>query len=159
MTPTKRIPQAPREPLPELAEFLEPFRVQFRRRESQVAMERYLTGLLTEHPNKNCERLAEVIPGASEQQLQGLLTQMVWDHESLNQQRVARMQALKTEGDGALIFDDTGFGKQGSSSVGVARQPAMISATFCASGPAPIWERVCREISRACRIPNPGEDR
>lgn len=127
MTQTKRIPQAPREPLPELAEFLEPFQVKFKRRESQIAMERYLTGLLTEHPNKNCETLAEVIPGASEQQLQGLLTQMVWDGEALNQQRVARMQVLKTEGDGALIFDDTGFGKQGNSSVGVARQ---YSGTF-----------------------------
>jgi SRSO17 transposase len=30
--------------------------------------------------------------------------------------------ALPTEGDGALIFDDTGFGKQGTESVGVARQ-------------------------------------
>ena len=127
MAQTKRIPQAPREPLPELAEFLEPFQVKFKRRESQVAMERYLTGLLTEHPNKNCETLAEVIPGTSEQQLQGLLTQMVWDHEALNAQRVVRMQALKTEGDGALIFDDTGFGKQGNSSVGVARQ---YSGTF-----------------------------
>jgi SRSO17 transposase len=127
MARAKRIPQAPREPLPELAEFLEPFQVKFKRRESQEAVERYLTGLLTEHPNKNCDTLAEVIPGTSEQQLQGLLTQMVWDSEALNQQRVGRMQTLKTEGDGALIFDDTGFGKQGNSSVGVARQ---YSGTF-----------------------------
>lgn len=127
MALTKRIPQAPQEPLPELVEFLKPFQVKFKRRESQAAMERYLTGLLTEHPNKNCETLAEVIPGTSEQQLQGLLTQMVWDEEALNAQRVARMQALKTEGDGALLFDDTGFGKQGKSSVGVARQ---YSGTF-----------------------------
>lgn len=92
-----------------------------------MAKERYLTGLLTEHPNKNCETLAEVIPGTSEQQLQGLLTQMVWDHEALNAQRVARLQALPTEGDGALLFDDTGFGKQGNLSVGAARQ---YSGTF-----------------------------
>lgn len=77
MAPTKRIPQAPQEPLPELAEFLEPFQVKFKRRESRAAMERYLTGLLSEHPNKNCETLAEVIPGASEQQLQGLLTRQL----------------------------------------------------------------------------------
>lgn len=127
MAQRKRIPQAPREPLPELAEFLEPLQVKFKRRESQAAMERYLTGLLSEHPNKNCETLAEIIPGASEQQLQGLLTQMVWDEQALNAQRVARMQALKTEGDGVLLFDDTGFGKQGRGSVGVARQ---YSGTF-----------------------------
>lgn len=127
MANAKRIPQAPREPIPELAEFLEPFQVKFKRRESQSALERYLTGLLTEHPNKNCETLADIVPDTSEQQLQGLLTQMVWDGEALNHQRVVRMQALKTEGDGALILDDTGFGKQGESSVGVARQ---YSGTF-----------------------------
>ena len=100
MAQTKRIRQAPREPLPELAEFLESCQIQFKRRESQVALERSLTGLLTEHPNKNCETLAEIVPETSEQQRQGLLTQMVWDSEALNAQRVARMQALKAEGDG-----------------------------------------------------------
>jgi len=30
----------------------------FRRRESQQAAERYLTGLLTDHPNKSCDTLA-----------------------------------------------------------------------------------------------------
>lgn len=117
-----RIPQVPSEPLAELDEFLAPFRVRFRRRESQEAVERYLTGLLSEHPNKNCDTLAELVPGASEQQLQGLLTQMVWDEAALNRQRVELMCALHTEGDGVLIFDDTGFGKQGKHSVGVARQ-------------------------------------
>lgn len=118
----KPIPQAPSEPLPELNEFLQPFRVTFRRRESQAAMERYLTGLLTEHPNKNCDTLASIVPDTSEQQLQGLLTQMVWDEEALNRQRVGIMCALKTEGDSVLIIDDTGFAKQGHHSVGVARQ-------------------------------------
>ena len=72
---TKRIPQVPSTPLPELAEFLEPFRVHFQRSEGRQALERYLTGLLTEHPNKNCDTLAQVVPGTSEQRLQGLLTE------------------------------------------------------------------------------------
>jgi SRSO17 transposase len=119
---TGRIPQAPSEPMPELAGFLSGFQVHFGRRESRQAMERYLRGLLTEHPNKNCETLAEVVPGATSQSLQGLLTAMVWDEEDLNRQRVKVMQALGSEGDGVLIFDDTGFAKQGQHSVGVARQ-------------------------------------
>jgi SRSO17 transposase len=122
MEKVMRIPQVPSEPIAELDEFLKPFRVRFRRRESQEAVERYLTGLLSEHPNKNCDTLAELVPGASEQQLQGLLTHMVWDEQALDQQRVEVMGALRTEGDGVLIFDDTGFGKQGKHSVGVARQ-------------------------------------
>src|SRR5512135_856740 len=117
-----RIPHAPSTPLPELAEFLAPFRVHFRRSEGPQALERYLTGLLTEHPNKNCDTLAQVVPGTSEQRLQGLLTAMAWDEEDLNRQRVEQMLALPTEGDGVLIFDDTGFAKQGKCSVGVARQ-------------------------------------
>jgi SRSO17 transposase len=122
MAKEKRMPQAPGEPIPELDEFLSEFRVLFQRRESRTAMERYLTGLLTEHPNKNCDTLAEVVPGTSEQQLQGLLTQMAWDEQDLNRQRVRKMSTLKTEGDGVLVVDDTGFGKQGQHSVGVARQ-------------------------------------
>ena len=112
----------PRTPLPELAEFLDPFRVHFRRSEGRQALERYLSGLLTEHPNKNCDTLAQVVPGTSEQRLQGLLTSIDWDEEDLNRQRVETMLRLPSEGDGVLIFDDTGFAKQGRCSVGVARQ-------------------------------------
>jgi SRSO17 transposase len=117
-----RIAHAPSTPLPELAAFLAPFRAHFRRSEGPEALERYLTGLLTEHPNKNCDTIAQVVPGTSEQSLQGLLTAMAWDEDDLNRQRVRRMLTLPTEGDGVLIFDDTGFAKQGRRSVGVARQ-------------------------------------
>jgi len=122
MAKPKRMPQAPSEPIPERDEFLSDFRVLFQRRESRTAMERYLTGLLTEHLNKNCDTLAEVVPGTSEQPLQGLLTQMAWDERDLNRQRVQKLCTLKTEGDGVLVVDDTGFDKQGLYSVGVARQ-------------------------------------
>lgn len=122
MTTAKRMPQAASEPMAELGEFLSEFRVVFGRRESAAAMERYLTGLLTEHPNKNCDTLGAVVPGASEQQLQGLLTEMVWDEQALNRQRVGKLLKLKSEGDGVLVVDDTGFAKQGHHSVGAARQ-------------------------------------
>jgi SRSO17 transposase len=122
MKTTTRVPQAPAGPLPALAEFLAPLRAHFARSEGPHALDRYLTGLLTEHPNKNCDTIAQVVPGTSEQQLQGLLTAMDWDHDDLNRQRVQRMLTLPTEGDGVLIFDDTGFAKQGHSSVGVGWQ-------------------------------------
>ena len=122
MDKIKRIPQAPTEPMPELAEFLAQFHVHFDRRESRHATERYLTGLLTEHPNKNCDTVASVVPETNEQSLQGLLTTMAWDENDLNHQRVNVMRALPTEGNGVILFDDTDFPKQGRASVGVARQ-------------------------------------
>jgi SRSO17 transposase len=122
MKNTIRIPQAPLEPMPDLAEFLRPFQVHFLRSEGRHALDRYLTGLLTELPNKNCDTIAASIPGTSEQQLQGLLSTTAWDEEDLNAQRVQQLLQLPSEGDGVLIFDDTGFAKQGRCSVGVARQ-------------------------------------
>src|SRR5258707_9043554 len=122
MKTRKRVPLAPGEAMPALDEFLRPFHVHFARSEATHALERYLTGMFTEHPNKNCDTIAAVVPGTSEQSLQGLLTAMSWDEDDLNKQRVQDLLALPTEGDAALIFDDTGFAKQGQSSVGVARQ-------------------------------------
>ena len=108
--------------MPELAEFLAPFTVTFTQRPSARMLERYCTGLLTEHPNKNCDTLAQVVPGVSEQQLHHLVSDMAWDAVGLNHQRVQTMAALPTEGDGVLIFDDTGFRKQGRGSADVQRQ-------------------------------------
>ena len=122
MTKLKRLPQAPSAPLPELAAFLAPFRLEFTFKRSFSSLERYLTGLLTEHPQKNCDTLAQVVPGTTQQNLQYLLTDLVWDEQSLNRQRIGRMLELPSEGDGVLLIDDTGFVKKGSASVGVARQ-------------------------------------
>jgi SRSO17 transposase len=108
--------------LPELEEFLSPFKVRFRRPEGEAALERYLTGLLTELPNKHCDTMAEAVPGTSEQCWQELLTNMPWDEQDLNRQRVEKLIAEATLGNGVLMFDDTGFAKQGKASVGVARQ-------------------------------------
>jgi SRSO17 transposase len=108
--------------MPALDAFLRPFHVHFKRSEATHALERYLTGMFTEHPNKNCDTIPQVVPDTSEQSLQGLLTNMLWDEDDLNQQRVRALLALPTEGDAALLFDDTGFAKQGKASVGVARQ-------------------------------------
>jgi SRSO17 transposase len=118
----ERLPQAPRAPLPELAEFLAPLRVQFTQGPSAKTLRQYLTGWLSEHPNKNCDTLAEVVPETNQQQFNHLLTDMVWDETALNHQRIARMRTIPSEGDGVLIFDDTGFEKQGRHSVGVAHQ-------------------------------------
>jgi SRSO17 transposase len=108
--------------LPELRDFLGAFQVRFRRPEGRQALERYLTGLLTELPSKNCDTMAQAVPGTNEQRWQEFLTNMQWDAEDLNRQRVDKMIAEATLGDGVLVRDATGFPKQGKRSVGVARQ-------------------------------------
>src|SRR2546426_8383679 len=109
----ERLPQAPRTPLPELAEFLAPLRVQFTQGPSAETLRQYLTGLLSEQPNKNCDTVAEVVPETNEQQFPHVLTDMVWDATALNRQRSARRQTIPSEGEGVLSFADTGFAKQG----------------------------------------------
>jgi SRSO17 transposase len=122
--------------MPELAEFLAAFEVHFIQRPSARSLERYVTGLLTEHPVKNCDTLAQVVPATSEQRLQYLLTDMAWDHEDLNRQRVRRMLQLATEGDAVVVVDDTGFAKQGRRSLGVQRQYSGSTRARWAGRPA-----------------------
>src|SRR5919201_7095907 len=98
MKTTIRVPLAPGEPMPALDEFLRPFHVHFTRSEATHALERYLTGMFIQHPNKSCDTIAQVVPDTSEQSLQGLLTAMSWDEDDLNQQRVRTLLALPTEG-------------------------------------------------------------
>src|ERR671914_1964586 len=136
------------DPLPELQGFLSRFQVRFHRPEARAALERYTTGLLTELPNKNCDTMAQAVPGTSEQRLQGFLSSMAWDEEDLNRQRVQLMLATATLGDGVLLLDDTGFAKQGKNSVGVARQDSgtlgqvgncQVAVTCCYSDPQGTW--------------------
>src|SRR5437870_2616774 len=119
MKTTTRAPRAPAAVLPELDEFLQPFHVLFRRPEGRQSLERYLTGLLTEHNNKNCDTLAQVVPSTSQQRLHNLLTGIAFDEDDLNGQRVRTLRQLPSEGDAVLVFGDTGFAKQGQCSVGV----------------------------------------
>jgi SRSO17 transposase len=134
--------------LPEFQEFLGAFQVRFRRPEGREALERYTTGLLTELPNKNGDTIAQAVPGTSAQRLQEFLTNMQWDEEDLNRQRVQKMMAEATRGEGVLVVDDTGFPKQGAASVGVERQYSgtlgkvgncQVAVTCCYSDPQATW--------------------
>ena len=142
-----RVPKASPEPLPELANFLEPFAPLFRRHTSRDSMERYLTGLLTDLPHKTCDTIADVIAGTSIERLQHLLTDAAWDPLQLDEARVKRLLVLHPVTDGILVFDDTGLPKKGTASVGVAPQysgtlgkigncQVVVSAEFLADDPA-----------------------
>lgn len=107
---------------PGLKAFLGPFGTLFVRPENRFACQCYLLGLLSDLPRKNCDRMAEVVQGASSQSLQQFITDTRWDPAAMDRLRIERMTAQACEADGVLILDDTGLPKQGQHSVGVARQ-------------------------------------
>jgi SRSO17 transposase len=115
------LPKASPDPLPELATFLAPFAPLFRRSQSRESLERYVTGLLTDLPRKNCDTIAAAVAGTSTERLQHFLTDADWDPLALDEQRV-RQLVPQTPPDGILVLDDTSFPKQGKQSVGVQRQ-------------------------------------
>src|SRR5215203_153970 len=120
------VPKASSDPLPEIAEFLEPFSPLFRRPQSRHSLERYTTGLLTDLDRKNCDTIAAALAGTSTERLQHLLTDAEWDSLKLDGARVRSLSAKSPKG-GVLVLDDTSFPKQGKpkqgkASVGVARQ-------------------------------------
>jgi SRSO17 transposase len=118
----ERRPQAPRPPLPELAEFLAPLRVQVTQGPSAETLRQSVTGVLSEHPQKDWDPLAEVVPETSAQQVQYLLTAMSGEEQALNRQRSAQRLTLPSAGEGVRIFAETGGEKKGRHAVGGARQ-------------------------------------
>src|SRR4051812_29074290 len=107
------VPASPAE-WPEWQEFLGAFPGRFRRPAGREALERYTTGLLTERPNKHGDPLAQAVPGTSAQRVQEFLTNMPGDEADLNRQRVQKLIAEATQGEGVLVFDETGFPKPGT---------------------------------------------
>src|SRR5215510_13779540 len=118
---TSVVPQASPETLPESATDLTPFAPLFRRSTSRESVERYLTGLLTDLPRKNCDTIAAAVAGTSTERLQHLLTDATWEPPALDQQRVTALVA-QSPPQGLLVLDDTGLPKQGRGSAGVDRQ-------------------------------------
>nr|MBA3874955.1 IS701 family transposase [Anaerolineae bacterium] len=109
------------EALPELASFLEPFVSLIRNRQSRQSLERYLTGLLTDLPRKNCDTVAAALANTTTERLQHLLTDATWNPLEMDEARVRFMSQHSPSG-GVLVLDDTGLPKRGKASVGVAHQ-------------------------------------
>jgi SRSO17 transposase len=102
-----------------LMTWLEAFKECFGHRAQTLALRRYVQGLLSDSVRKSMEAmLARVTDPGSYQAFQHFITDAPWDANRVWRQ----LRTLLPEREGIVIFDGTSFPKQGTHSVGVARQ-------------------------------------
>ena len=105
--------------LKRLLVWLELFEQDFSRQSQRGALRRYVTGLLSDSRRKSMEAMwARLSDPGTYQAFQHFITHAPWDAEVLWK----RLRAQVPERIGVLILDGTSFPKQGTASVGVARQ-------------------------------------
>jgi SRSO17 transposase len=102
-----------------LLTWLEQFEDCFGRQSQRGALRRYITGLLNDSRRKSMEAMwARLSDPGTYQAFQHFITHAPWQAEGLWK----RLRRVVPERHGVLILDGTSFPKQGTASVGVARQ-------------------------------------
>ena len=108
----------------------------FQRPEQRRAALLYLRGQVLDLERKTIEPLAHAVEGGNVQALQQFIGQSPWDAEAVLQAHQAYVgETLGDAEEGAFIFDGCDFPKQGTESVGVARQWRGSGAGRWASAP------------------------
>jgi SRSO17 transposase len=105
--------------LDRLSMWLEPFETCFGHVAQRGAFRRYLLGLLSDSRRKSMSAMLERVhdPGTY-QAFQHFISHAPWDHTRIWRQ----LRAVIPDREGVVILDSTSFPKQGTQSVGVARQ-------------------------------------
>ena len=100
-------------------QYAEHFKVH--KRNVSCRAQQYLKGLL-QAAQRNMEKTAEVVPQTDEQALQQFLSDSPWDYQAVMDHVASDANVLLGRNDSALLLDESGVGKKGKHSVGVARQ-------------------------------------
>lgn len=102
-----------------LLTWLELFEDRFSRHSQRGALRRYVSGVLNDSRRKSMEAMwARLSDPGTYQAFQHFITHAPWDADALWK----RLREVVPERTGVLILDGTSFPKQGTASVGVARQ-------------------------------------
>ncbi len=107
---------------PELDRFLDRFAPLFGAEENQAHARCFVQGLLQPGERRNSENIAEAIAGCNVRNLQAFITTGAWgDAALLAETRLGVLEVLADD-DAVCNYDETGFPKKGTKSVGVKRQ-------------------------------------
>jgi SRSO17 transposase len=107
---------------PELQRFLDRFAPLFGLEENQGHARCFVQGLLHKGERRNSENIAEAIAGGNVRNLQAFITTGAWrDAALLAEMRCAVLEILADDA-AVCNYDETGFAKKGTKSVGVKRQ-------------------------------------
>lgn len=107
---------------PELDRFLDGFAPLFAGEPNQAHARSFVQGLLRQGERRNSENIAEAIAGCNVRNVQAFITTGVWQDAVLLAQMRGCVLEVLTDDDAVCNYDETGFPKKGTKSVGVKRQ-------------------------------------
>nr|WP_163507719.1 IS701 family transposase [Fodinicola acaciae] len=94
----------------------------FFRVEPRLRVQRFLAGLLSDMPVKNCWTIAEHAGETGPDGMQRLLANAAWDQDGVRDDLRAYVVDRLADADAVLVVDETGDLKKGNKTVGVQRQ-------------------------------------
>jgi SRSO17 transposase len=106
----------------ELWEFQATFHDCFARSEPRAHFFDYMVGQFSTLERKSIEPMALQVAGSTIRGLQRFISDIRWDEEQMRWNYHQLVAEEMGDPDGVLMFDETGFVKKGTDSVGVARQ-------------------------------------
>lgn len=114
-------PQVYRGAIERLPEFLEPYLERLGRREQKEHLREYVQGLLSDAERKNVETIA-YLHDQECNNLQRFIGESEWAYQPMLNELTRQVGQELGEADGVIVFDPSGFEKDGKKSVGVQRQ-------------------------------------